>query len=661
MNINKLVLFNYGPFREANTIVFSDKQRKADSSARNIILIGGKNGSGKTSLFTALQVCLYGQSSLGPRTSRRSYEDFLRDQIHRRSDSLFIVDTASIALDFNFSICGNTDNYVVKRTWQVRSDKELVETLAVIKNGKPLDTYEEYHWQDFVKYLIPQGLLKLFFFDGERINALTSENDAYELKYSVQSLFGLDIIKQLKADLRYVERKKMSGANSKEILSRLSDIEKNIQAFIHKIEDCDATIASLIQQVDSISRNISLSEDKLRTFGGQFADSRDNIRVRILTLEGLIEEKTKELRSLFQRELPFSYSSSLMKQTSNKIIEELGERKTIKYKEEFDASWRFAKKKIAKYLLSIEHVNQIYLLLTARISGNKYDHIFSDLSDKTLNEIHNWFDKTVHEQKNQAKNIACEIEKFQTEKDGLAKKLEYVPANEDFSVYIEKLNCLSKKKGEAEGAIAASEANKRELINSLEALKREMGKLEIEISDIAKNDRRLGIIDKSIRALDIFESVLLGSKIKALEENVLVSLNKLLRKSDIIKKIRISKDDFGVFLEDSEGRYLDKKQLSEGEKQIYAVSLLAGITRTTKRAFPVFFDTPLGRLDSDHRMNIIHNYFPFASHQLIILSTDTEIDRQYFEEIRPYIACSYLLDFDSQNKCSNIMDGYFWR
>jgi DNA sulfur modification protein DndD len=114
-------------------------------------------------------------------------------------------------------------------------------------------------------------------------------------------------------------------------------------------------------------------------------------------------------------------------------------------------------------------------------------------------------------------------------------------------------------------------------------------------------------------------------------------------------------------LEDDLGRKIDKQSLSEGEKQIYSVSLLSGITKTTKRSFPVFFDTPLGRLDSDHRMNIIHNFFPFASHQMIILSTDTEIDRQYFEELRPYLSSSFLLEFDTENKYTNIKEGYFWK
>ncbi|MBE3144919.1 MAG: DNA sulfur modification protein DndD [Planctomycetes bacterium] len=661
MNINKLTLFNYGPFYEKNLISFNNEHKNNISLSNNIILIGGKNGSGKTSLFTALQICLYGQSALGPKTSRRAYEDFLRDQIHRKKNSLFETDTASIEIDFDFSVCGNNDNYLLKRTWQAKSNRELVETLIVNKNGKPLDSYEEYYWQDFVKYLIPQGLLKLFFFDGERINALTKENDNAEFGSSVQSLFGLDLLKQLKADLRYFQRKNVAGSNSNDILSKISAIDNDVFEININIEGFDKEIASLMQKVDSLNTSLIVSEDKLRSVGGHFVDSRDRIRVDILAHERIIEDKNKELKALFQRELPFVYSTCFLKQTTIKIEEELDERRRIKYKEEFEASWRATKNKIIGFLTSSDDLAKIYQLLSRVNDKKKKNLIFNDLSDNNLNDISDWFKISALDQKSQALIIAADIEKLQKEKDELSKKLEYIPSGEDFSTLIGHINELSKEKGEAEGQINTFEIKKKELIKRLDILLRNKSKLETEISNIAKGDRKLILVDKSIQVLDNFEAALISSKIKALEDNILTSLNKLLRKNDIINNISISEDDFRVNLEDYDHRRIDKGQLSEGEKQIYAVSLLAGITRTTKRAFPVFFDTPLGRLDSDHRMNIIHNYFPTASHQLIILSTDTEIDRKYFEEIRPYVSFSYLLDFDLENNCSVIKEGYFWK
>jgi DNA sulfur modification protein DndD len=101
--------------------------------------------------------------------------------------------------------------------------------------------------------------------------------------------------------------------------------------------------------------------------------------------------------------------------------------------------------------------------------------------------------------------------------------------------------------------------------------------------------------------------------------------------------------------------------LSAGEKQIYAISMLWALGKTSGRPLPIIIDTPLARLDSDHRRLLVENYFPLASHQVIILSTDTEVDQGYFEELRPAVARAYHLDFDQTENSTTVKQGYFWR
>ena len=95
-------------------------------------------------------------------------------------------------------------------------------------------------------------------------------------------------------------------------------------------------------------------------------------------------------------------------------------------------------------------------------------------------------------------------------------------------------------------------------------------------------------------------------------------------------------------------------------KQVSSVSMLAGVAKTSGRALPIFVDTPLSRLDSEHRTNLVHKYFPVVSHQVIILSTDTEIDEKYFNALKPYVARSYLFDYNKEEKFSTIKKAYFW-
>jgi len=102
-----------------------------------------------------------------------------------------------------------------------------------------------------------------------------------------------------------------------------------------------------------------------------------------------------------------------------------------------------------------------------------------------------------------------------------------------------------------------------------------------------------------------------------------------------------------------------RDSLSAGEKQLLATSLLWGLARASGRPVPTIIDTPLGRLDSSHRKHLIERYFPFASHQVLLLSTDEEIVDKYYKELEPYVARSYLLQHDEIKGQTTIQQGYF--
>ena len=114
-------------------------------------------------------------------------------------------------------------------------------------------------------------------------------------------------------------------------------------------------------------------------------------------------------------------------------------------------------------------------------------------------------------------------------------------------------------------------------------------------------------------------------------------------------------------LYDKHGKPLPKAQLSAGEKQIYSIAMLWALAKVSGRPLPVIVDTPLARLDSDHRRLLIEEYFPTASHQVLILSTDTEVDQSYFSHLRRSISHAYHLEFDSVENTTMITDGYFWK
>ena len=124
-------------------------------------------------------------------------------------------------------------------------------------------------------------------------------------------------------------------------------------------------------------------------------------------------------------------------------------------------------------------------------------------------------------------------------------------------------------------------------------------------------------------------------KIDRLSALITESFRFLLRKQTLVERILIDPATFAITLYDEAGQAIAKQRLSEGEKQIFAISVLWGLARASARPLPAVIDTPMARLDAAHRQHLVERYFPNASHQVIIFSTDTEVDRQYYQALQP--------------------------
>ncbi|MBF0557001.1 MAG: DNA sulfur modification protein DndD, partial [Nitrospirae bacterium] len=131
-------------------------------------------------------------------------------------------------------------------------------------------------------------------------------------------------------------------------------------------------------------------------------------------------------------------------------------------------------------------------------------------------------------------------------------------------------------------------------------------------------------------------------------------------KAGLIKDISIDDKTYEIRIIDRSGHEIKKSGLSAGEKEVFAVSLLWGLAQTSQLKLPIIIDTPLSRLDSTHRDNIVNNYFPNAGEQVIILSTDTEIDINYYRNLKGHLAGAAKLEFDHRQELTTVKAGYFW-
>jgi DNA sulfur modification protein DndD len=173
--------------------------------------------------------------------------------------------------------------------------------------------------------------------------------------------------------------------------------------------------------------------------------------------------------------------------------------------------------------------------------------------------------------------------------------------------------------------------------------------------------RLLQLLSRTQETMQVFLQRATEKKIGRLAEFITESFRFLLRKKALVERVVIDPRTFSIEIEDSNGQRISKQQLSEGEKQIFAVSVLWGLSRASARPLPAVIDTPMGRLDAEHRNALLERYFPNASHQVVILSTDTEIEETAFEKLQPSIARAYHLNYDDAEKCTTATEGYFWQ
>jgi DNA sulfur modification protein DndD len=256
--------------------------------------------------------------------------------------------------------------------------------------------------------------------------------------------------------------------------------------------------------------------------------------------------------------------------------------------------------------------------------------------------------------------IGTELEQFYRELQKCERELARVPSDEVLKPFIDQLSGLHLQLGKTTSELSTLDEHARSIGAEIEDLQRRLSRETDEVASRAKASLNLERASDIHVVLDEYRDALMRRKVEQLQEALSKCFNLLSRKKDSVRTLRIDPADFSVHLLDRNQRPLAKSELSAGEKQIYAVAVLWGLAKISGRPLPLIVDTPLARLDSDHRQLLAENYFPQASQQVIVLSTDTEIDRQYFEMLRKHVSHSYMLEYVPEENGTVVTEGYFW-
>lgn len=668
MIFNRLTVTNLGNFSGTSTFCLRSKDLKA---RRPIILFGGLNGAGKTTIFDAIKLCLYGSEMFGP-ISVAKYQEYLKQKVHNSKITVVQPNCAAISLEFDYAHQGTVCAYQVERMWEV-SGQKVRENLTITKNGLPLDEVETENWQDFIKEIIPLGLSQLFFFDGEKIQRMMSDDSNEELKRSILSLLGLDIVERLQADLKIYRSKFLKEGSTESCVREISELEDKkslVEAKIRKISDDMAALENTIAQ---LSGRITDYRNKIAAQGEQYYRNRVNLEERKKVLEHDLEAIKEKLREQAAGLLPVAIASSFALKLKRQVENESQHKATAILAESLDAKCREMLERIdSRNFLKSRDVSatvlkqfkaqlkdEIVFLFTPPESDEAAIEIYGYSQRQTM-EILQSIDKALNTIPAEIASVTDSYENKFRELQCTVAQLAKVPDDEFIQPMYETLDKLNIELGVLSEKQASFDEQRTELSNGRSALEHKIEQLNRKIISSNELGEKLQSVLKVEQVLAKYHLHLATQKIYSLEEAFTQKFRMLHRKDDMIARIEIDPQTFTVTLYDRNDDSISKSSLSSGELEIYAMSMLWALAKVSGQKLPFIVDTPLARLDSKHRDNLVELFFPHASHQMMIFSTDTELDKQYFSKLQPYVGQAYNLEYCEESKSTVVKEGYFW-
>lgn len=668
MILQNIEIHNFGVFRGKHTFnLIPDLHGK-----RPIILFGGLNGSGKTTLFEGIKLCLYGRLALKEFRTKSAYNSYLKKIIEPLNSQRGRRYKGAIELKIEFNDFGVKDIYSVRRTWNVQRE-DVEEKFRVLKNGKMLGPIEQEYSQAFIANLIPMGVSDLFFFDGEKIQKLAEDahNKSF-FKEALDSILGLDVIQTLVKDLKTYAYKQIGADDSADIVYEIEKVRKNRDSLDNELANLHQERASIRTRFDKTKDIIAQKENELSLQGAGYAQKRYEFKNNQNQVENRLAETRKKLREYYSELFPFTLVPDLCIQLRDIIQEESARKKgssTIKIIEEKKADFTQRLFQNSGYLSQITSktaeeniVDDILSTLRDMIaeSENRNFILIDDFSGKELNQLLYWVDRTNNTIPKEIKYLSTLYHSLLSERTHYENLLRKVPEDSILDPIVTEINSQYEMKGKYETQLVKYDDEIASQVYKISEIERQLSLLEERFEQSNKYKRKIGFLKKIRVMLDEYQDVIREQKMEMLRNAFLDSITMIMRKHNFINDIKID-SNYQIQLQRGDGNYIYKSMLSNGEKQIYAISMLLALAEVSGRPLPFVIDTPLARLDSSHRDNIIKNFFPNASHQVIIFSTDTEIDKMYFEELAPHITRVYHLQYDDQTLSSSADEGYFWR
>ncbi len=623
MILETLKLFNFGLYGGENQFDLSP----AADDQRPVILVRGHNGGGKTTFLEAIRLALYGKRALGARVARSDYEAYLLRRIHALAEER----AASVTLSFSRHEEGRAVHYEVQRAWAARGTS-VIDSIELTCDGVPVDEIPPEDWDHYLEDMIPSGISQLFFFDGEKIQDIADDTSTDGLRDSIRSLLGLDLIDQLRSDLAlYAARRDPSGADVE-----LEAIERDLKAAKTELVVLEENAAQDRADRGRAERQIAKAQKAFDSEGGAVALDRAGLKQTLKEVEKRIDWLRIDLKRLAESSLPLGLAPNLMARL-NDVVSQGGFSASAeaigKFLEAFETSDRIKGSNGPNWTES--HFSALRAFL---------DDACDDTGDVTLDADPAWIKSRIDmvdvDLRGQAADLGRVLDAARNRQAWLRKQLQNFDEGAAHET-LEVLKTAEYERGHAEAQLAQKEKAISSLRYRIGQLEKERDRaLDVEL-DTALALHKIDLGERARAALAAYEVRVLERRIVTLSKHFVDCFNGLIRKKRLLSSVHIDPDSFEIALVGAEGVEIAKEALSAGERQIFAISMLWALGKTSGRELPMIIDTPLSRLDRAHRKSLMRDYVPEASRQIILLCTDSELTPDLDKLISPFVARRY--------------------
>ena len=643
MIITKLTFHNFGVYAGNNVFEFE--------SSKPVVLIGGMNGRGKTTFLEGVLLALYGANSFAYSESKySSYGQYLKAFVNTADGSL------ETYVELEFKLENETDErYLIRRSWPGNGQRTR-ETIQVKKDGQD-NTFLTDNWAMFIENILPSGLSSFFFFDGEKIAELAVENTNAQMKESIKTLLGISVLDLLDNDISRIVNRVGKRSNDQVHTKELKILRERKNQTEVALQIIDDRIAETSAQIEEARKKLEKAKVDYTSKGGDIVVQRQDLFTERTALVAKVEQGKETLIGVAASELPLLLVKDLLDDISVQAAKE-HETKLLGY--------------------TVDQIHSMFETYSDGGDSNSVRDFISYVENKAAEEsteiVFDISDQSFYQltlllgnglmnaQGNMLQNMA-------TCQKGIAKIDEidsYLSVDIDekvLSKIYKKIKTLEQEIIEHEASLEIAQKQRTGLNGDVMRATSEYNRfVENMLSNLESDDdngRILKYAHHATQALAEYKIRLQKKKIGTLAETMTKCYKQLANKKNLISRIDMDAVTLDFVYLNADNQIVPKESLSAGEKQLMVISLLWALAICSKKKLPVIIDTPLSRMDSVHRVALIKTYFPNASDQTIILSTDSEIDKHYYEIMKDTVGDEFTLVYDDELKCSKIKKGYF--